>query len=469
MSSPGRVFIAEDDPLILLNLTRVLKRQGYEVQSTPTARGLVDKVFAWLPEVVLLDIGLQDGSGLDVLRELRDRGVDTEVVMLTGDATAQTATRALKAGASDYLTKPFDLNEVRKVIGNLAEKQRLKRELEQRRSAEGEPDVPELVGRSPGMAELREKVEKIAAAGVDTILVTGESGTGKEVVARHVHHRMRRDAPDYAPFIGVNCTALTESLIESELFGHERGAFTDAKTMKKGVFELAGRGTILLDEIGDMPFAFQGKLLRVLQERTIRRIAGKEDIPIHATVIASTNRDLREAADRGAFRLDLLYRLDAFSLVVPPLRDRGGDVLAFTEHFLVSLSAKYKRPRVQALSPGCRAALLAYPWPGNVRELKNVLERLVVLEASDTIGVEHLPKELVGSGPPGAPPDPEPQPPLPVSRLVLPDGGLSLEEVRRDLIVQALEKAKHNKRKAAKLLRISYDTLRYQMKRFDLE
>jgi DNA-binding NtrC family response regulator len=461
MKPDGRVFVVDDDELIVSALARALKSQSYQVRTASSARGLVGKISAWSPHVVLLDITLPDGNGLQVLEEIHARGIDTQVVMLTGDDTAGTAIQAMKSGAADYVTKPFDLEEVRLIVGNLAEKQRLKREVEFRRSLDAERAGGAIIGRSEKMMRLREDIEKISSAGVDTILVTGESGTGKEVVARYLHRLMHEsDAADYAPFIGVNCTALPATLIESELFGHEKGAFTDAKTDKRGVFERAERGTILLDEIGDMPLNLQGKLLRVLEERIVRRVGGDEDIAVDATVLATTNRNLLETVEQGGFRTDLFYRLNAFALSVPPLRDRGRDIIELSHHFFSHFSKKYNKKQPQEMSSGCEEALMSYDWPGNVRELKNVIERLVVLESAEVIEVEHLPKEIGTQG--------AAEVGTSEHLLVLPQGGLSLEEVKRDLIEQALNNARHNKVQAAKLLKISYDTLRYQMKRFGL-
>ncbi len=461
MSTRGKVFVVDDDRLVLSMLTRALRKDGYEVDGAETAQGVVDRISAWSPDVVMLDINLPGGDGLELLGQVRDRGIETQVVMLTGDVSADTATRSMKLGAADYVTKPFDLGEVRLVIANLTEKQRLRREVAQRRRDDPKGAVPEIIGSSPLIRQLREQAAKIARAGVSTVLITGESGTGKEVFARYIHRLGHEEDPEYAPFVGVNCTAVPGNLIENELFGHEKGAFTDARTDQKGMFELAEGGTLLLDEMGDMPVNLQGKLLRVLEERTLRRISGKADIPVSATVIATTNRDLADLAQRGDFRSDLFYRLSGFALHVPPLRERGDDVLELAEHFRERLRKKYGKKGPLGFSEECRMAFLGYPWPGNVRELRNVIERIVVLEGAEVVGTEHLPREML---------DPHPAQGEGVAgAIVLPEGGISLEEVKRDLIVQALERSRNNKAQAAKLLDISYETLRYQLKRFGLE
>jgi transcriptional regulator with PAS, ATPase and Fis domain len=312
---------------------------------------------------------------------------------------------------------------------------------------------------------LREGAEKLARAAVNMVLITGENGTGKELVARYIHQRMHpSSAGRVAPFIGINCAAIPEPLIESELFGHEKGAFTDARGEKKGVFELAAGGTILLDEIGEMRWDLQAKLLRVLEERVVRRIGGRHDIPLTATVFATTNRDLDEAIQKGEFRIDLFYRLATFSLHISPLRERAEDLLPLARHFLASFAAKYGRPPVTDFSPEAERLLHAYPWPGNVRELRNVMERIVVLGSGALVLQEHLPKEILrmrGEAPPAQA--------VPPGTMILPEGGLSLDELERSLIEQALHRAAGNKALAAKLLGITYDSLRYQARKLGLE
>jgi transcriptional regulator with PAS, ATPase and Fis domain len=312
------------------------------------------------------------------------------------------------------------------------------------------------------MKDLEENILKIAQAQVSNILVTGESGVGKELVARHIHKLMfDQDSSWNAPFISVNCAAMPEFLLESQLFGHEKGSFTDAKTDQKGLFELARGGTILLDEIGDMKPELQSKLLRVLEERKVRRIGGKGEIEVNVTVIATTNRNLSEAVNEGAFRRDLFFRLSTFYLHVVPLRERAEDVPLLAGHFLTYFATKYKKKKLKGFSPEAEQALISYAWPGNVRELKNLVERIVVLENEDIIQPQHLPKWIFGesitTGRPAA------------EKFILPDAGISLEDVEKDLILQALEKAGSNKTQAAKLLNVSYDTFRYQVKKYGLE
>jgi len=382
--------------------------------------------------------------------------------MLTSDDTAETAVKAMKIGAADYLTKPFNLDEVKIVVGRITERGHLKNEVEYLRKISFDQTRQEIIGKTGVVHKLKEKCGKLASAGVPIVLITGESGTGKEVFARHIHQRMHPpESGAFAPFLGINCAALPEQLIESELFGHEKGAFTDAKVEKKGIFEAAHGGSILLDEIGEMRLDLQAKLLRVIEERKVRRIGGRQDLPIDATVIATTNRNLEEAVEKGEFRVDLYYRLNAFSLHLPPLRERKGDIPLLARHFLHDYSEKYKKMSLKEISPEAEELLVAYRWPGNIRELRNVIERIVVLENDEIVRFDHLPAEILHFRDRTAT--------KPGPGLTIPDKGLSLEEVEKSLIVQALEKAGQNKTQAAKLLGITYDSLRYQAKKFGLE
>jgi DNA-binding NtrC family response regulator len=463
MKSRGRIFLLDDDKLIVSMLSRSLKKEGFETQVHSSAIGIVPVIAAWQPDLVLLDIHLDEGiNGIDILQDIKKEDIDAAVVMLTADDTAESAIRAMKLGAADYLTKPFNVEEVKIVIDGILEKAKLKEEVEYLRKTGDSSAEKELIGESPAMLKIMETAEKLAEAHAPGFLITGESGTGKEVMARYVHnirHRRQEGGPEYIPFISVNCTALPDNLIESELFGHTKHAFTDAKTDKKGMFELANGGTILLDEIGDMRIDLQSKLLRVLEERSVRRLGGKVDIPLAVTVIATTNRDLNAAVAKKDFREDLFYRLSTFHLHIPPLRERREDILPLARHFINVFSLKYFKKNVRDLTEEVEKALCFYDWPGNVRELRNILERCVVLESMDSLTLEYLPVEMTGR-------------PFQERRgshfLVLPEQGISLEEVEKDLIRQALEVAENNQTKAAKLLGLSYDALRYQVKKFGL-
>ena len=462
MKARGKVFLLDDDELIVSMLERALKGEGYDVRAERDPDGVIDKVRAFSPDVMLLDIKLPGRDGIDLLGEIVGQGIPTQVIMLTSDDTAETAVKAMKIGAADYLTKPFNLDEVKIVVGRIIERGQLKHEVEYLRKLSSDLSQQEIVGKSSAVHKLKERCGKFAAAGVPIVLITGESGTGKEVFARHIHQRMHPpESGAFAPFLGINCAALPEQLIESELFGHEKGAFTDAKVEKKGIFEIAHGGSILLDEIGEMRLDLQAKLLRVIEERKVRRIGGRQDIPINATVIATTNRNLEEAVENGEFRMDLYYRLNAFSLHLPPLRERKGDIPLLARRFLQDYSEKYKKMSLKEISPEAEELLDAYRWPGNIRELRNVIERVVVLETDAIVRPEHLPAEILHLKKPAAA--------KPGPGLTIPDTGMSLEEVEKNLIVQALEKSRQNKTLAAKLLGITYDSLRYQVKKFGLE
>ena len=461
MKTKGRIFLLDDDELISSMLARSLKKEGYEIQSETGTEDVINKIASWSPDLVLLDIHLhEDKSGLDILKEINEEEIPTQVVMLTADDSAESAITAMKRGAADYLTKPFNMTEVQMVIKNVIEKQRLKQEVDYLRKTRIAYLEDRLIGHSPAIVELRERAEKLAEAQVGIVLITGESGTGKEVMARYIHNRLHpdRDA-EYAPFIAVNCTALPEQLFESELFGHARGAFTDAKSDKKGLFELADGGTILLDEIGDMDSSLQSKLLRVIEKREVRRIGGKVDFPINVTIIATTNTNLEQALAARRFRTDLFFRLNTFPLHIPPLRERREDIPLLAAHFLAMFSQTYLKKGIKGFSPEATKILCSHDWTGNCRELRNVVERIVVLENVETILPEHLPaalakREFVERRASG--------------RFILPEGGISLEELEKDLIQQALKRTENNQTKAAKLLNISYDSLRYQIKKFGL-
>ncbi|MEJ2200996.1 MAG: sigma 54-interacting transcriptional regulator, partial [Desulfuromonadaceae bacterium] len=316
---------------------------------------------------------------------------------------------------------------------------------------------------SKAIKAVLENARKMADAGVASVLITGNSGTGKEVMARNIHYWHFGSRPNYEmiPYIAVNCSALPENLIEGELFGHVRGAFTDAKTDKKGVFELADGGTLLLDEIGDMRLDLQSKLLRVLEERTVRRIGGKVDQPVDVSVISCTNRDLKKLVEEGRFREDLYYRLNSFSLHLPPLSERTGDVEILTRYFLDQFTQRYGKKQIREISSKALELLNQYHWPGNIRELKNVLERCVVLENVEVLTEEHLPLDIANR-------QPITQERRRRFQIFLPDEGIALQDVEKELIRLALEKTNHNMTQSAKLLQISYDSFRYQAKKYDL-
>ena len=464
MKIKGRIFAVDDDELIVTMLARALKKEGYEVHFQTTTTDVTANIAAWHPDVVFLDIDIdEEMSGLDILAAIKKEGVAADVVMLTADDSAESAIRAMKLGAIEYFTKPFNIDEIKIITHNIIENARLRDEVNYLRKKDSCALERCFVGESPAIHDILKNAEKLALVHADTILITGESGTGKEVLARQIHNwRAAAAGPDQeiGPFLAINCTALPENLIESELFGHTRGAFTDARTDKKGVFELAEGGTLLLDEIGDMRLDLQAKLLRVVEDRKVRRLGGSIDLPFSTTVIATTHKDIKVASEKGEFRRDLFYRLSTFAVRLPALRERGDDILLLARHFLRFFTHKYGKKNIRDFSPEAEAAIMSYPWPGNVRELRNVIEHCVVLENMEIVEPHHLNLNLPQGG--GFVERRK------LSRILLPENGINMEELEKDLLCQALERTNNNQTKAAKMLGISYDTLRYQVKKFGL-
>lgn len=463
MNKNGKIFLIDDDELIVSMLARSLKNEGYETRYEIDTEDIINKIESWYPNLVLLDINLPVRNGMLILQDIIDRGLDTKVVMLTADNTAEMAIKALKIGAADYLTKPFNTDEVKIVIRNLLAQEKLKNEVDYLRRDRSRSSNHGAFIKTESLKELMDMAEKLAQAQVKTILITGESGTGKELMARHIHtltHSDPANANDV--FVTVNCTALPDHLFESELFGYVKGAFTDAKSDRKGLFELADGGSILLDEIGDLKGGLQAKLLRVLEERKIRKVGGKADHPIDVTVIATTNRDLQEAVNNDSFRRDLFHRLNTFPLHILPLRERRESIPCLANHFLLMFRNKYNKVTIESFSPEAEKILYDYDWPGNIRELKNVIERIVVLEQASIIRPEHLPIGLTNS------PEASTARPKSNGRFILPENGINLEEFEKDIYSQALQKTR-NMKQAAQLLQVTYDTFRYHAKKYKLE
>lgn len=464
MKKKGKLFLIDDDELIITLLSRILKKEGYEIHAETGTHDIIAKIKTSSPDVVLLDIDLPEKNGMDILKEIIGEGIKTQVVMLTADNTAETAVKAMKMGAFDYLTKPFNTDEVKIVLRKIMEKESLVEEVAFLRKAYSESHERTLAGKSEATKELISKMIKMAQAHVATILITGESGTGKEIVARNIHYLMTGSGgKEYAPFISINCAAMPESILESELFGYEKGSFTDAKSTKKGLFEMADGGSILLDEIGDMRTDLQSKLLRVLEERTVRRIGSQDEIPVDVTVIATTNKNLKEAVREGKFRQDLFFRLSAFYLHVLPLRERTEDISIIAEHFFSSFAKQYNKKKIKGFSPEAEKILFSYSWPGNIRELRNLVERFVVLEDIELIGPDDLPGWLREGSEEATRKNNSNH-----GRFILPETGISLEDLEKDILIQATNMANNNRAKAAKLLNISYETFRYQSRKYGL-
>ena len=462
MKNKGRIYLVDDDSLIVSTLSRYLERAGYNVKSSGDAEFLEAEVASFTPDIVILDIGLPGRSGLDALKGLRQADSETPVVMVTADDTIETAIQAMKEGATDYLTKPFDRDRLRLTIDHLLERENLQRKVDYLTRLSSPIFEEEFIGESSAIKYLKEQAMKLAETKVSTVLITGGSGTGKEVLAKYIHSAIHKASGNSdVPFVTINCTALTDTLIESELFGHVRGAFTDAKEDQRGMFELANHGSLLLDEIGEMKLDLQSKLLRVLEEGSVRRIGGKSTIPIDVTVIATTNVDISSSVEDGSFREDLFYRLSTFEFRIPPLKDRKEDIMPLAIYFARFYSDRYQKAPIHGFSSAAERVMTQYEWPGNVRELRNTIERIVVLESSDIVEPVHLPRELVfREGPVQQ---------LDSSRIKLPEGGVALEDVEKDLISQALVRSSNNRAQAAKLLSLGYDALRYKIKKYGLE
>lgn len=454
----AHILVIDDEQSMREMISILLKRHGYSVStanSATDAAGLFDQ--GEQIDLVVTDLLMDRGGGIEVIEEVKKRQLACEVIVITAFATAESAVEAMKKGAFDYVTKPFNVDEFMIIVRQALERRALIQEnIDLRARVRGEYRFADIVGRSEAMKEVVSFARKVADS-VATVLLSGESGTGKEVVARAIHFAGPRSKE---PFVAVNCGALPEQLMESELFGHLKGSFTGATANQEGLFRAAGRGTIFLDEIGELPPPLQVKMLRVLQERTVRPLGETAEIPVEARVIAATNQDLEKMVKESLFRKDLYYRLNVIHMEIPPLRKRKEDIPLLVEHFLQRISSDHNMP-VRRLTTEAAKRLAGYTYPGNVRELANLLERTVTLTATDEIDVDDLPDELSRWG--GAVASEFP---------TLPDEGFDLAQVltkiERDLINQALARTDGVRTKAASLLGISFRSLRYRLSKLGL-
>ncbi len=455
----GTILVVDDEHLIRWSLEKQLQREGYTVLQAENGAEALQKAAAETPDLVLLDVRLPDANGLEILERLRAGDPEALVIMITAHGGVESAVRAMKLGAHDYIIKPFDMEELKLTVRKALETRALRREVARFQAEQREGSSPDdIVGVSRVIRDLQTLIQRIAQSDATTVLLEGESGTGKDLVARVIHFQSARAQ---APLLAVNCVALPEHLLESELFGHEKGAFTDAKTLKKGLFEQAGGGTVYLDEIGDMKLDLQAKLLRLIEEKTFRRVGGVRDMQVDARIIAATNRDLTKALEAGEFRKDLYYRLKVFPITLAPLRERPEDILPLAMHFITRFDREMRR-EIRHIHPEAQAHLGRYSWPGNVRELRNVIERAMILASGEVLHVEHLPPEIAAERAEGPPTPPQ------AAGVSLPAEGVTLEEVERDLVRQALKATEGNQVRAARLLGISRDALRNRMKKFGL-
>jgi two-component system, NtrC family, response regulator AtoC len=445
-----RILILDDDALIRTVLSDRLERAGHAVRvagSLAEARALLR---TGVPDLALLDMKLPDGEGSDLLPELVDE-LDVPCIMMTAHATVSSAVAALRKGARDLLEKPISYDRLDATVASALEITALRREvrvLREQGRVEGM-----VIGDSPAMQELFRLVERVAPAEHTTVLIQGETGTGKGVIARLIHRLSPRAE---RPFVSVTCTSLAETIMESELFGHEKGAFTDARAMKRGLVELADHGTLFLDEIGELSPRLQGKLLQFIEDRTFRRVGGTRDLSVDTRLVTATNRDLEADVEAGTFRADLFYRLRVVPLYLPPLRERGSDVPELAKHFLDSFSRDLGK-RVRRIAPEAVDLLRQYSWPGNVRELRNVIERSVLLADGDTLSVAALPPEVRS---------PKRQQ---EAAIDMGPNGLDIEALERTLLREALRRAEGNRTSAGRLLGLSRHQIRNRLKKYGEE
>ena len=449
------LLIVDDEASLRDFMTIVFEEDGWKVETAGTlaeARAALSKNE---PDLVLCDLMLPDGSGLDLLRDIKTQNPTVAVIMITAHTSTKSAVEALKNGAFDYIAKPFDIDELKIIVRNAVERKELEDEnLHLRTALEEKFTFANIIGRSPRMQDIFSIVQRIAKTN-STVLISGESGTGKELIARAIHYNSGRRGK----FVSINCGALPETLLESELFGHERGAFTGAIREKRGLFHEADRGTIFLDEIGETTTAMQIKLLRVLQDRVVRRVGSNQETQIEVRVIAATNRDLAESIKAGSFREDLFYRINVIPIALPPLRQRKEDIPILVDHFIAKFCDNLGLPH-KRISADAMRAIEKYHWPGNVRELENVVERMVALETSDVLTTKSLPEPVLLGGA------------IPDVTFELPADGISLQDhleaIGKIFMLKALERTGGVQTQAAELLKMSFRSFRYYAKKYDL-
>ncbi|NOZ08791.1 MAG: sigma-54-dependent Fis family transcriptional regulator [FCB group bacterium] len=453
------IYVVDDDDQIRQSLNEFLTLEGYEVKTFQSGEEVLSAIDLAAPDVILLDLILPGMGGLDILKEVRKSSPDTMVIMITGHADVSSSVEAMKLGAMDYIKKPFDLEEIRLCILK-AEKSKSKDEQLAYLKRENMRGFDEFIGNSAQIKSVFKFIKTVADSPQTSVLITGETGTGKELVAKAIHYNsIRADKP----LIELNCSAFQENLLESELFGYEPGAFTGARKRKKGLIELAQGGTLFLDEVGDMSLNLQSKLLKVIEEKKLYRLGGVKEISVDVRILSATSSDLMASIAKGQFRQDLLYRLNVTSIELPPLRDRGDDVIQLAEFFLSNFASEFKR-HITGINIEGKSKLLLHHWPGNVRELKNVIERAVLFETKSELGPESISifKNISAQVNREDPTD------MKSPIINIPQSGISLEQVEKGLIIKALEIAHGNKTKAAQLLNISRDKMRYKIKKMKI-
>jgi len=448
MKNHGRIFLIDDEELIISMLARSLKKEGYETKIQTNADDVIDKIASWHPDLILLDIHLEeDRTGLDILADIKKEKLDTEVVMLTADDTAESAIRAMKLGAADYLTKPFNIDEVKIVIAAILEKTKLREELNYLRKTGTTSLVHTMVGKSSAMQVIIEKSRKIAEAKAQTVLITGESGTGKEVLAHSIHNYSLRGGETFLP---INCASIPTELFESELFGFEKGAFTGAVDSYQGRFVQANKGTLFLDEIGELPLTIQAKLLRILDENLIYPLKSKKTVKIDVRLISATNKQLNDEVNLNQFRRDLYYRLKESTFMIAPLRERVEDILPLTRHYIRIYNQIYDK-NVTQLSRSAEKYFLNYSWKGNIRELKNTIKSIIPFKKNSTIDLDDLSYSIVDRKEPRE------------------ERFITLEEHEKMYILKVLKATNFNISLTAEILGINRPRLYRKIKYYQLE
>ena len=443
------VLVVDDEALVRWSLKERLAREGYEVLEAATAAAALGQAGEGV-DLILLDFRLPDSDGLAVLKRVKELYPDTLVILMTAYSTIDNAVEAIKLGAFHYINKPFNVDEVVLLVEKALETSRLRREVKALRTSTGrEYSFNAIIGNSPAMQSVKTLLQRVAVSPASTVLLTGETGTGKDLAAKAIHYNSDRAA---RTFVNITCSALPEQLLESELFGHERGAFTDARQQKRGLLEMGDGGTVFLDEIGEMTPTLQAKLLRFLEEKAFKRVGGLHDIRVDVRVIAATHRDLEQSVREGKFREDLFYRLQVMPILLPALRERRGDIPLLANYY-VDLYNREFRKKVRGISADAFRLLEGYRWPGNIRELRNAIERAMLLTDREWIEAEDFATLSRAAAP---------------AQFRLPPEGVSLDEVERQLLMQALERAGGNQTHAGQLLGINRDQVRYRVEKFGL-